>query len=181
MLAAISSFILRIFGWKVTGRFPHEIKKMVVIVIPHTSNWDFPLGPLARNVMHAKIKFVGKSSLFRFPLGPILRFLGGIPVDRKKSNNFVDSVVDLFNEREQLAVMLAPEGTRRKVEKLKTGFYYIALKANIPILLVKFDYGPKIIDFGEVFWPTGDIDADMSYLKKYYQGVKGKFPDQGWV
>lgn len=181
MLSALCRFILRLFGWKVIGRYPHEIKKLVVIVIPHTSNWDFPLGPLSRRVMNAKIKFVGKASLFKFPLGPIMRWFGGIPVDRSKNNNFVDAVVDLYRQHERLAIMLAPEGTRRKVEKLKTGFYYIAQKAGIPILLVKFDYGPKIIDYGEVFWPTGDIDADMAYLKSYYAGVKGKYPDQGWV
>lgn len=181
MFSALARFILRIFGWKVIGRYPHEIKKLVVIVIPHTSNWDFPLGPLSRTVMNAKIKFVGKDSLFRFPIGGILRWLGGIPVNRRKSTNFVDAVVRLFEEHERLAVMLAPEGTRKRVEKLKTGFYYIALNAGIPILLVKFDYGPKIIDYGEVFWPTGDIDADMAYFKEYYRGVQGKYPDQGWV
>lgn len=181
MLSALSSLILRLFGWTLTGRYPHEIKKMVVIVIPHTSNWDFPLGPLSRRVMKAKIKFVGKASLFRFPLGPILRWFGGIPVDRSKNTNFVDAMVKVYQQHESLAIMLAPEGTRRKVEKLKTGFYYIALNAGIPILLVKFDYGPKIIDYGEVFWPTGDIDADMAYLKEYFKGVKGKYPDQSWA
>lgn len=181
MLSALSRFILRLFGWKVTGSYPHEIKKLVVIVIPHTSNWDFPLGPLSRNVMKAKIQFVGKASLFKFPLGPIMRWFGGIPVDRSKNNNFVDAVADLYHQHEKLAIMLAPEGTRRKVEKLKTGFYYIAQKAGIPILLVKFDYGPKIIDFGEVFWPTGDVDADMAYFKTYFTGVQGKHPDQSWV
>lgn len=181
MLSAICRFILRLFGWTVIGRYPHEINKLVVIVIPHTSNWDFPLGPLSRTVMKSKIKFVGKASLFRFPLGGILRWLGGIPVDRSKNNNFVDAVVDMFNQREKLAVMLAPEGTRGKVDKLKTGFYYIALKAKIPILLVKFDYGPKIIDYGEVFWPTGDLEADMAYLKKYYKGIQGKYPNRSWA
>ena len=180
MLSALSSFILRLFGWKVTGRYPHEIKKLVVIVISHTSNWDFPLGPLAREVVNAKIKFVGKASLFRPPLGFFLRWMGGIPVDRSKSNNFVDAIVQTFQQYEELAIALAPEGTRKKVEKLKTGFYYIAYNAGIPILLVKFDYSKKEINFGEVFWPTGDIEADMAYIKKYYTGVKGKYPDQSW-
>ncbi len=180
MLSALSSFILKLFGWTITGRYPHEIKKLVVIVIPHTSNWDFPLGPLSRTAMKAKIKFVGKASLFRPPFGFIFRWFGGIPVDRSKNNNFVDAVVDLYQQRESLAVMLAPEGTRKKVEQLKTGFYYIAQKAGIPILLVKFDYGIKQIDYGEVFWPTGEIQKDMDYLKEYFRGVKGKKPDQGW-
>ncbi len=181
MLGALSRFILRLFGWTVTGRYPHEIKKMVVIVIPHTSNWDFPLGPLSRKVMGADIKFVGKASLFRFPLGGILRWFGGIPVNRSKRTNFVDATVNLFNKEESLAIMLAPEGTRAKVDKLKTGFYYIAQKAGIPILLVKFDYGPKIIHYGEVFWPTNDLEADMAYLKKYFKGVQGKYPNRSWA
>ncbi len=180
MLSALSSFIMRLIGWKVTGRYPHEIKKLVVIAIPHTSNWDFPLGPLSRSVMKAKIKFVGKASLFRAPFGFIFRWFGGIPVDRSKSNNFVDAMVEMYEKYDELAVTLAPEGTRQKVEKLKTGFYYIALKAKIPILLIKFDYGKKEIDFGEVFWPTGDIERDMDYLREYYRGVKGKNPEQGW-
>jgi len=95
--------------------------------------------------------------------------------------NFVDATVNLFNKEESLAIMLAPEGTRAKVDKLKTGFYYIAQKAGIPILLVKFDYGPKIIHYGEVFWPTNDLEADMAYLKKYFKGVQGKYPNRSWA
>lgn len=180
MFSAISKFLLRLWGWKIEGRYPHEVKKMVVIVFPHTSNWDFPVGLLVRSALKADIKYVGKASLFRFPFGGLFRWLGGYPVDRSRNNNFVDAVTDIFNSKDQFSITLTPEGTRTKVDKLRTGFYYIALGAKAAIVMVKFDWGKKIVGFSEPFYPTGNYDEDIIKILDYYKGVKGYHPEFGY-
>ena len=178
MLKALCSFILlRLWGWKIETVFPKDIKKSVIIVIPHTSNWDFPIGILLRPIIHLKTNFVGKKGLFFFPLGIIMRALGGVSVDRSKHNNFVDAVVDIYNKRDQFNITVTPEGTRKKVKTLKSGFYYIAVKAHIPIVCCKFDWGKKVIGFSEPFYPTGDYERDLPLILKYFKGVKGKIPE----
>ncbi len=181
MLSAISKWILRRFGWKIEGHYPYELKKFVLIVIPHTSNWDFPLGVLVRSALRAKINYVGKDSLFRPPFGWFFRWLGGYPVNRSKSSHFVDSVVEIFKKEERFALTIAPEGTRKKVEKLKTGFYYIALGAQVPIVMVKFDWSNKIVGIREPYYPTRNFDADMEIIKNFYGGVKGKNPQDSFM
>ena len=177
-LMSMARRILGLFGWKVEGYIPDEIKKCVVIAVPHTSAWDFPLGLFARAAIGKDIKYVGKKSLFKPPLGWIMRALGGYPVDRSTSQNFVASVIQIFDSQDEFMLTLAPEGTRKKVEKFKTGFYYIALGAKVPLILVKFDYAEKAIKFDPVaFVPTGDVEADMAYLWDYFKGVKGKVPE----
>ena len=180
MYSAFCSFMLRVLGWKITGDYPYGIKKCIFVVIPHTSNWDFPLGLLVRGSLHEHIMFFGKSTLFRFPFGGLFRWLGGIPVDRSKSTNFVDTVVALYHERDELMTVIAPEGTRSKVETLKSGFYYIAKGANIPIILCKFDYGKKEIHFAAPFYPTDDKDEDFEFFRNHFKNVKGKNPELGW-
>lgn len=176
MFHAINKWIFRRWGWKIEGNYPYDVKKFVIIVVPHTSSWDFPVGLLVRSVLKADIKFVGKASLFRPPFGWLFRSLGGYPVDRSKRNNFVDAVVDIFNREERFALSIAPEGTRHRVDRLKTGFYYIALGAKVPIVRVKFDWGNKIVGFSDPFYPTGDIEADMEEIIAYFRGVQGRVP-----
>ena len=125
-----------LMGWKYQGMFPSELKKYVIIAAPHTSWVDFPVAILARNASGIKINFIGKDSLFNGPFGWFFRGLGGAPVDRSKNNNLVDAIVDIFNSREQFRLGLSPEGTRKKVEKWKTGFYYIAKGAGVPIVIL---------------------------------------------
>lgn len=182
MVHLICSFLFRLWGWKVKVDFPDDLKKYVVIVIPHTTNWDFPKGILVRNVIKKDIKYIAKDSLFKGPLGVFLKWLGGYPVDRSKRNNFVDAVVDIFNSKTEFTVCLAPEGKRRKVDKLKTGFYYIAKGANVPIVMTKFDYDEKLITFSKPFYPTDDMVADFEFIDNYFDGVKGKYPElsYGW-
>lgn len=180
MLSKICGFIFKIFGWSVTGYDPALVKKAVIIVVPHTSNWDFPKGILLRNYWKTFIGYVGKASLFKFPFGGIMKWFGGIPVDRSKNNNFVDAVVELFNSREELKICIAPEGTRKRVDKLKSGFYYIALGAKIPVLMIKFDYENKVIDCAEPFQPKGDLEHDMKIVDAYFKGVKGKYPERSY-
>ena len=180
MLKYISSWILKLFGWRVTGTPPKTIKKYIIIVIPHTSNWDFPLGLLVRRKTGIQVNFIGKKSLFKAPWGSIFRALGGYPVDRSKSTSFVDNAVRLFNENERFALTIAPEGTRSKTDKLKSGFYYIALGAHVPIIMVKFDYENKEVDFSEPFEPTGDKEADFALIEAHFAGVRGKHPEKSY-
>ncbi len=175
----ISKFILRTLGWQITGRYPSEIKKSIVAVAPHTSNWDFPLGILVRSAIQERILFVGKKELFRWPFGAIFRWMGGYPVDRSKSSNFVQAVVDSIKKEDEMAICITPEGTRKRVDRFKTGFYHIARLADIPIILTKFDYESKAVHFEEPFYPTGDMEADLDYIWNYFKDVKGKRPEYG--
>ena len=180
MLRQISKFILALWGWKIEGSVPHDLKKYMMIAMPHTSNWDFPLGVLIRSVIKLNINFVGKDTLFKPPFGGIFRYLGGYPVDRSKSTNFVDAVAKLYDENERFALLIAPEGTRKKVKELKTGFYYIALKAKVPIVLMKMDWPNKVITFNKPFDPSGDKEKDFQYLKDEMKGIVGKNPEWSW-
>ena len=174
--SSISKLILKMAGWKLKGDYADHIKKKVMIAAPHTSGWDLPLGLLVRSAVKAKIQFVGKDSLFKPPFGWILRSLGGVPVDRSKSSNFVDGVVQIFNEKEKFNFFLAPEGTRKKVEKFKTGFYYIALKAKVPVQMMKLNYKERFLEFVEPYYLTGNFDIDMDFIEGQYRGVIGKIP-----
>ena len=181
-MSRISQFILKILGWKIEGGVPGDLQKYLVVVVPHTSNWDFPLGVLARSAVRLKhLKFIGKSSLFRFPYGFIFRGLGGYPVDRSKSTGYVDAVIDIFKKEESFATTIAPEGTRSRVDKLKSGFYYIADGAKVPMILTQFDYGTKTVRFREPFYTTGDKDADMKIIDDFFRGAIGKRPKKGYL
>lgn len=166
-----------IFGWKTKGSKPKE-KKYIMIVAPHTSFWDFFVGVAARSIFRLDTKYLGKKELFRFPLGWLLRWLGGYPVDRSNAAGMVESVVELFNSKEAFSIAIAPEGTRKKVDKLKTGFWRIAKGANIPIVMVGFDFKRKLVEVREPFMP-GDMEEDLARVMDYYKGVTGKHPDQG--
>lgn len=168
-------FVLKLFGWKVVGELPKE-KKCMLIVAPHTSNWDFPIGLFAGYATGVKIKFLAKNQLFFFPLGPLLRVLGGAPVDRSKTNNNVDRVAQMFNSRDEFRLAITPEGTRSPVTRWKEGFYHIAYKAKIPLALVALDYKSKEVRIREAFWPTGDIKHDLPQILDYYRGITGRYP-----
>ncbi len=174
MFSRLSQMIFRLIGWKNTGSNPKHLDKYMVVVVPHTSNWDFPLGLLARSAWNLDIKYVGKKEMFRWPLGGLMKWLGGYPVDRSKATNFVSAVVKLIKEKDKFALCIAPEGTRKKVNKLKRGFYFMAKGAQIPMILVKFDYENKEVNWSEPFYPTDDEDADMQYIYDHFRGVKGK-------
>ncbi len=181
MIKAICSFILlKLWGWKIEKGFPKGLKKSVIVVIPHTSNWDFPIGILLRPVIDLNTSWVGKNSLFFFPLGILMRALGGVAVDRTKHNNFVDGVVDIYNTRDEFHLTLTPEGTRSKVKSLKSGFYYIAVKAKVPIVCSKFDWGTMTLGFSDPIYPTGDYEADLPKILTYFKGIKGKIPENGF-
>jgi len=170
----ISLIILKIMGWNIEGRLP-DIPRFVLIAAPHTSNWDFPITIFVAFALKAKIYWMGKEAIFRWPFRNFFRWLGGIPIDRSKSNNIVEQMIQKFAGSEKLIITIPPSGTRKKVIKWKTGFYYIAVGANVPIVLGFLDYKRKIGGIGPVFFPTGDIDADMREMRAYYADMKGKY------
>jgi 1-acyl-sn-glycerol-3-phosphate acyltransferase len=174
---AIAWLGLRLAGWKLKGR-PPNARKFVVIAYPHTSNWDFPLGLSACIIFRLKIYWLGKDSLFKGPAGPIMKWLGGIPIDRSKAQDFVKQVIETFDQSEQMVIAVAPEGTRSAVKKWKTGFYHIASGANVPIVPGYLDYAKKEVGFLESFYPGGDIDKDIPAIKAIYGTIQGKNADQ---
>ena len=174
---AIAWLGLRLAGWKLKGQ-PPNARKFVIIAYPHTSNWDFPLGLAACIVFRIKVYWLGKHSLFKGPAGPLMRWLGGIPIDRSKSHDFVQQSIDAFGQSDEMVMALTPEGTRSAVEKWKTGFYHIATGANVPIVPGYLDYARKEIGFLESILPSGDIDKDLLAIKEAYRGVQGKYSNQ---
>lgn len=177
MLNFICRFILKIWGFKVTGSNPELIPKKVYAVYPHTSNWDFLLGILMKAAMPIDVNYIGKSSLFKWPYGWIFRKLGGIPVNRNERTNFVETMANLYQKYERLAFAIAPEGTRKRVRKFKSGFYYIAHKAQVPIILVKFDFGKKEVNYSEPFYTTGVYEKDLAFIIQHFKGTVGKIPE----
>ncbi|MDB4241803.1 1-acyl-sn-glycerol-3-phosphate acyltransferase [Polaribacter sp.] len=178
-MKAFSSFILfRLLGWKIINDFPQDIKKYVVIAAPHTSWMDFPIAILSRMTLGTMVNFIGKGSLFKGSFGFLFRLLGGTPVDRSQNNNLVDSIVQLFNSKEEFRLGLSPEGTRKKVAKWKTGFYYIAKGANVPIVMATLDFGNKQIKISKAYTLTEDMDTDFKHFHAFFSDVKGKNPEQ---
>ncbi|OSY89335.1 acyltransferase [Tenacibaculum holothuriorum] len=174
----ISKFIYtKILGWKLVGEFPTDLKKYVVIGAPHTSWKDFPIAILARNSWGTKINYIGKKSLFKPPFGFIFKWLGGAPVDRSKSNNLVDAIIKVFDSKDEFRLALSPEGTRQKVDKWKTGFYYIAKGAGVPIVMFTLDFGRKQVAVSEPFYPTDNMEKDIETIKSFYNGVVGANPN----
>jgi 1-acyl-sn-glycerol-3-phosphate acyltransferase len=173
---AIGHLMMTAGGWHFEGEVPDE-PKMVVIVAPHTSNWDFVVGVGALFSIGFRVSFLGKHTLFKFPLGIFMHWLGGIPVERSVSRDRVGENVAAFNSSDKLILAVAPEGTRKLVKEWKTGFYHVAHGASVPIVPVAFDYGTRTIRLFPLFRTTGDIDGDIRKIKDLYRGVVPKNPE----
>ncbi len=173
----VSKSILFCLGWKAKGKLP-DVPKCVMIAAPHTSNWDYFYTLLVAFILKAKIYAMGKKSLTEGMFGGVMQWLGIIPIDRSKSNNIVNLTIEKFNEKDELIVIVPPSGTRGKVAYWKTGFYYIASGAGVPISLGFIDYGTKTGGIGPLFYPTGDIEADMKKIRAFYSDIIGKYPEQ---
>ncbi|MDE3741215.1 1-acyl-sn-glycerol-3-phosphate acyltransferase [Maribacter polysaccharolyticus] len=172
----LAKFIyFRLLGWKIVGEFP-DVKKCLLVVVPHTSWVDFFLGLLVRRVINKDMNFIAKKSLFKPPFGWYFRWMGGAPIDRSKSSDTVSAIAGIFGEKEVFRLALSPEGTRKKVENWKTGFYYIAKATHVPIILVAFDYGGKQVKFSKPYFPSGNIEDDFKTYKAFFKGVTGKIP-----
>ncbi|MCZ8196709.1 MAG: 1-acyl-sn-glycerol-3-phosphate acyltransferase [Flavobacterium sp.] len=171
----------RLMGWKITGANNLNVNKCVFMVLPHTSWHDFYLGLFTRGITEVPMHFVGKKELFKFPFGWYFKWMGGKPLDRTGGLNKVDAIAKTFDDYDELRLAIAPEGTRKLVSELKTGFYYIALKANVPILPVAFDFGKKEVKIGEPFIATGNYLEDMNQVLPFYDGVVGKIPQRQFI
>jgi 1-acyl-sn-glycerol-3-phosphate acyltransferase len=175
ILRIFSIYYLKLIGWKVIGALPVDTPKYVVIAAPHTSNWDMPMTLMCTFALRAKMHWMGKSSIFKWPFKTIMMWMGGIPIDRTKSNNIVDETIKLFNEHDELIITVPPEGTRKKAERWKTGFYHIARGAGVPIVCAFLDYKNKECGVGLTLMPTGDLEADMDKIKSFYNTKTGKY------
>ena len=172
----ISRTIMWIVGWKVTGKLPED-KKFVLIGEPHTSNWDFLLMFGAAYSLRLNVSWLGKDSIFKKPFGTIMKWFGGIPIDRRAKHDLVSKTAELFNESESLVIVIGPSGTRSKREYWKSGFYWIAHTADIPVLCGYLDFVNKIVHVGLSFTPTGDMKKDMDQVRKFYKNIHGKHPE----
>jgi 1-acyl-sn-glycerol-3-phosphate acyltransferase len=172
---SLARWILRKISWKLDVQLP-DSQKFVLVGAPHTSNWDLFYALLFQYGAGIEFHWIGKDILFRGPWAGLMRWLGGIPVVRRSRNNFVDQIVKVFDQHDKLVIAIAPEGTRRKSDYWKTGFYYIALGAKVPIALGYLDYPNKVVGIGSYFIPSGDIQSDFAIIKEFYKDKRGKFP-----
>jgi 1-acyl-sn-glycerol-3-phosphate acyltransferase len=166
---------LNLKSWKLEVNMPSALK-YVLVGAPHTSNMDLFYGLMLAHGAGIKMHWIGKDSLFRWPLGGVMRWLGGIPVKRNANQNFVSQMVSVFNKMDRLALIIAPEGTRGKADHWKTGFYYIALGAGVPIALGYIDYKEKVVGIGPTINPSGDIQADFAQIRNFYASKTGRHP-----
>lgn len=174
MLNAFAAFVFRCAGWKIIGRAPYEIQKAVWVGAPHNSNWDLLLCLGARGQLKMNIGFLAKSQLFKWYSGWLFRALGCYPVYRNQSQNLVDAVVKMYDQHDFLHIAITPEGTRKDVEHLKTGFYHIANQAKVPLILIGFDYPRKALVIREPLYLTGNLDEDLQIVYQFYTTIQGR-------
>lgn len=173
----LSKFILnKILGWKVINTLP-DASKCIIVVAPHTSNWDFIIGKLAYSSIGRTANFLIKKEWFIFPFNLFFKSIGGIPVERSKNNSMTGFLTAEFEKHNKLHLAITPEGTRKPVKEWKKGFYFIAVKANVPILLIGLDYSKKEASLLDLFYPSGDYKTDIVKIKSYYKDIKGKHPE----
>jgi 1-acyl-sn-glycerol-3-phosphate acyltransferase len=175
LMQKISRQILHLVGWRSNVTLP-GVSSYVLVGAPHTSNWDFAIMMLLTTSAGIPVNWMGKDSLFKGPLGFLMRFFGAISVNRKEQTNLVDQIASMFDNKKELIVVISPEGTRSKTSRWRTGFYYIALKANVPIVMAYADYKNKVCGIGPIVIPTGDIQADFEIIRDFYKGIEGKHP-----
>ncbi|MEI7703115.1 MAG: 1-acyl-sn-glycerol-3-phosphate acyltransferase [Deltaproteobacteria bacterium] len=176
MIAKLATWILALFGWRVDIVPPPE-PKGILVVYPHTSNWDFPVGYLTRLAMALPVSFVGKDELFRWPFGAVFRWLGGIPANRRASTGLIGQLAAEFRRRDWMWLALAPEGTRSHVTHWKSGFYRLAMEADVPVGLAFIDYRTHSVGVREYVRMTGDAAADMERIRAAYEGMVGRRPE----
>ena len=173
---ALAGHLLALPGWRVEGELP-PLPKFVIIVAPHTSNWDFIIGVLAMFITDVKASWLGKHTIFRFPLSPLLRWIGGEPIDRSVSHGTVETAIERFQSRPEWVLALSPEGTRRRVERWKTGFYRIAVGAGVPIVPTWIDYRTRVFRIGGPVWPGADEAAGVAALRSLFHKEMAKYPE----
>jgi 1-acyl-sn-glycerol-3-phosphate acyltransferase len=177
MLKFVTITIFNLLGWKMQGDIPAHIDKCVVIVAPHTSNFDYIFGIVASFKVRLPVRYLIKEEwLKRFAIGGLLKRWGALGIARSQRNKMVDQMADLLNANERIALAFPPEGTRKLAKKWKTGFYYVALKAEVPVVMCAMDYRKKAVTIGEYFIPTGDYEKDMNIVREFYKDVTAMYP-----
>ncbi|MBM4425368.1 MAG: acyltransferase [Chloroflexi bacterium] len=180
-LKPIADFLLRLIRWKVEGDLP-DVEKFVLVVAPHTSNWDLPIGFICAHALELLSKwrygFMAKDAVFKWPLGILIRWMGGIPINRRSPQNVVQQMVSAFEHYDHLMLVITPEGTRGITQYWKSGFYHIAAQAKAPMVLAFLDYKRKVGGLGPIIFPSGDMEADIDIIRKFYASVTAKFPEQ---
>ncbi len=177
LFRVLSLLFLKLAGWRRVGRVP-DLPRYVMIGAHHTSNWDAPIAIALVFAFRLKAHWLVKHTAFRWPFGELLKWLGGIPIDRTKSADVVAQMIEVMKKRAEFVLLLAPEGTRKKVTRWKTGFYHIARGAGVPIVLSFLDYARKEGGVGPVYYPTGDFEADMKAILQFYTTVTGRHPER---
>ena len=180
----LSRFVFWITGWKVVGGWPKDLRKAVMIAIPHTSNWDLLYARAAFYIMDVPVRFTIKKEVMVGPLGWFIRALGGLSIDRqkmagKRKQTYTEAMVEMLKNREELVIMVTPEGTRSYAKRWKTGFYHIALGADVPIVIGYLDYKKKHAGIGPMIQPNGNLEEQMEQMKEFGRQVTGKYPEQG--
>ncbi len=173
----IAQFLLRISGWRCISP-PAVVTQSVICVAPHTSNWDFIIGSLYARCIGQKASFMMKKEWFFFPLGAFFRQLGGVAIDRVKKASVVENIVSCFTKGKRFTIAITPEGTRKAVASWKTGFYRIATQAGVPIQLARIDFQKKVVGIFEIFYPTGNEEEDLKYIRSRYKKEQAKYPEQ---
>jgi 1-acyl-sn-glycerol-3-phosphate acyltransferase len=176
----LSIFLLKISGWRTVGTLP-DIPKFVMLAAPHTSNWDFPIMMFIAFKLKGKLYWMGKDAIFRQPFAGLFKWLGGIPINRSRSNNVVGQMVANFRKTERLILMIPPSGTRKRVKKWRSGFYHIASGANVPVVLGFLDFKRKTGGVGPVVALTADMEKDMKGIRAFYAGIEGKYPEKTFL
>lgn len=177
-MAFIWKLLFKLAGWKVEGGIPEEARKCIVVAAPHTSNWDFFYARATAYILNIKVNYLIKNDWMVFPLSIFFKATGAIGVERKKkANGLVDDLVKKITAAEELAIIVAPEGTRKSVQKWKTGFYQLAVQANLPIALAYLDYAKKEAGIGPIIYPTGDYNQDMLQIQEFYRTITPKNPE----
>jgi 1-acyl-sn-glycerol-3-phosphate acyltransferase len=178
VITKLFAWWFRLKGWKVGETIPPDVRKAVVLAAPHTSNWDFVFALATFRILKLKVNYLAKKELFKFPLKYLLKGTGGIPVVRSRSQNLVDSMINMFRENDNLYLLAAAEGTRKKVTKWKSGFYHVALGAGVPVMLGYLDYRNKVAGFGPVIHLSGDKEKDMAVIREFYRHIEGRNPEK---
>ena len=181
MSSLICKWIYHLIGWKVVGIYPHEIPKKIIIVAPHTSVWDVPIGLLVKFWLKLDVQYYVKKEMFKGVLRYILPLTQAVPIDRRGNTSFVDSVIAEYNAVDRRSILITPEGTRKKVEKFRTGFYYIADGAKVPIIPISFDFEQKKIEIHPTYHTKGEVDKEIKEIEEIYRGIPGCVREYSFV
>ncbi|MGN7835640.1 1-acyl-sn-glycerol-3-phosphate acyltransferase [Acinetobacter sp. 22323] len=184
MFENLAEKALKLMGWETDNHWPENLSQCVMIAAPHTSNWDALYARLALKALGVNVRLTIKDSYMKFPLGPFVRAMGGIGIDRRPKQageprlSMVQVMTDLFKQHPELVMLVTPEGTRARQEQWKTGFYYVAVNAGVPIALAYMDYEQKKAGVGKIIHPTGNFEEDMAEIMDFYAGIQAKFPKE---